>query len=144
VERLLTRTAGTPERAGDIRRTLQEEMFDKAGVVRDDRRLREMQSILLDLQQRYQRVTIDDHTRVFNTDLLEALELGYLLDIGETIVAGALARTESRGAHYREDYPDRDDANWLNHTMVYKTSGGLRLGARPVSITRFEPKERKY
>ena len=144
VERLLSRTAGTPERAGDIRRTLQEEMFDKAGVVRDDRRLREMQSILLDLQQRYQRVTIDDHTRVFNTDLLEALELGYLLDIGETIVAGALARTESRGAHYREDYPDRDDANWLKHTMVYKTSGGLRLGARPVSITRFEPKERKY
>jgi succinate dehydrogenase / fumarate reductase, flavoprotein subunit len=144
VERLLSRTAGTPERAGDIRRTLQEEMFDKAGVVRDDRRLREMQSILLDLQQRYQRVTIDDHTRVFNTDLLEALELGYLLDVGETIVAGALARTESRGAHYREDYPDRDDVNWLKHTMVYKTSGGLRLGARPVSITRFEPKERKY
>jgi succinate dehydrogenase / fumarate reductase flavoprotein subunit len=144
VERLLSRTAGTPERAGEIRRTLQEEMFDKAGVVRDERRLREMQSILLDLQQRYQRVTIDDHTRVFNTDLLEALELGYLLDIGETIVAGALARTESRGAHYREDYPDRDDANWLKHTLVYKTSGGLRLGSRPVSITRFEPKERKY
>ena len=144
VERLLSRTAGTPERAGEIRRTLQEEMFDKAGVVRDEHRLRQMQSILLDLQQRYQRVTIDDHTRVFNTDLLEALELGYLLDVSETIVAGALARTESRGAHYLEDYPDRDDANWLKHTLVYKTSGGLRLGSRPVSITRFEPKERKY
>ena len=119
-------------------------MFDKAGVVRTEQGLREMQAILLDLQHRYQRVTIDDQTRHFNTDLLEALELGYLLDVGECIVAGALARTESRGAHYREDYPERDDANWLKHTMVYKTSGGLRLGAKPVSITRFEPKERKY
>ena len=62
----------------------------------------------------------------------------------EAIVAGCIARTESRGAHYREDYPDRDDPNWLSHTMAYKTSGGLRLEKKPVSITRFEPKERKY
>jgi succinate dehydrogenase / fumarate reductase, flavoprotein subunit len=144
VERLLSRAAGNTERAGAIRKTLQVEMFDKAGVVRNEQGLREMQAILLDLQHRYQRVTIDDQTRHFNTDLLEALELGYLLDVGECIVAGALARTESRGAHYREDYPERDDANWLKHTMVYKTSGGLQLGAKPVSITRFEPKERKY
>lgn len=144
VERLLSRSDGATERAGDIRRTLQVEMFDKAGVVRTEQRLREMQTILLDLQQRYQRVGIDDHTRTFNTDLLEALELGYLLDVSACIVAGALARTESRGAHYREDYPDRDDANWLKHTLVYKTSGGLRLGAKPVTITQFQPKERKY
>ena len=144
VERLLSKTTGPTEKVGEIRATLQTEMFDKAGVVRNERGLREMQSILLDLQQRYQRVAIDDHTRTFNTDLLEALELGYLLECSECIVAGALARQESRGAHYREDYPDRDDRNWLKHTMVWKTSGGLRHGSRPVSITRFEPKERKY
>jgi succinate dehydrogenase / fumarate reductase flavoprotein subunit len=67
-----------------------------------------------------------------------------MLDISESIVAGSLARTESRGAHYREDYPDRDDQNWLNHTMVWKTSGGLRFDRKPVSITKFQPKERKY
>jgi succinate dehydrogenase / fumarate reductase flavoprotein subunit len=144
VARLLSRTSGPTEKAGEIRSTLQVEMFDKAGVVRNERGLREMQSLLLDLQQRYQRVAIDDHTRTYNTDLLEALELGYLLDVSDCIVAGALARTESRGAHYREDYPDRDDKNWLQHTLVWKTSGGLRHGAKPVSITRFEPKERKY
>ncbi|HET8628517.1 MAG TPA: succinate dehydrogenase flavoprotein subunit [Thermomicrobiales bacterium] len=144
VERLLSRADGPTERPGEIRRTLQVEMFDKAGVVRNAQKLREMQDILVDLQQRYQRVAIDDHTRHFNTDLLEALELGYLLDVAECIVAGALARTESRGAHYREDYPDRDDANWLKHTLVYKTSGGVRLDSKPVSITTFQPKERKY
>jgi succinate dehydrogenase / fumarate reductase flavoprotein subunit len=119
-------------------------MFDKAGVVRNEQGLQQMSAILSDLQARYQRVAIDDHTRSFNTDLLEAIELGYLLDVSEAIVAGCIARTESRGAHYREDYPDRDDPNWLSHTMAYKTSGGLRLEKKPVSITRFEPKERKY
>ncbi len=144
VERLLSKTTGPIEKAGEIRATLQQEMFDKASVVRNEQGLREMHEILLDLQQRYQRVAIDDHTRTYNTDLLEALELGYLLDCSECIVAGALARQESRGAHYREDYPDRDDRNWLKHTLVWKTSGGLRHGSKPVSITRFQPKERKY
>ncbi|CAA9590022.1 MAG: Succinate dehydrogenase flavoprotein subunit, partial [uncultured Thermomicrobiales bacterium] len=141
VERLLSKTSGPTEKVGEIRATLQEEMFDKASVVRNEQGLKTMQSTLADLQARYQRVAIDDHTRTFNTDLLEAIELGYLLDCSESIVAGALARRESRGAHYREDYPDRDDKNWLKHTMVWKTSGGIRHGERPVSITRFEPKE---
>ena len=144
VERLLSKQSGPTEKVGAIRETLQYEMFDKAGVVRNEQGLQQMSAILADLQARYQRVAIDDYTRTFNTDLLEAIELGYLLDVSECIVAGCLARTESRGAHYREDYPDRDDPNWLNHTMAYKTSGGLRLEKKPVSITRFEPKERKY
>ena len=144
VERLLSRGAGVSEKAGEIRQTLQVEMFDKASVVRNEQGLKEMHGILLDLQHRYQRVAIDDHTRTYNTDLLEAIELGYMLDCAECIVAGALARQESRGAHYREDFPERDDANWLKHTLVWKTSGGLRHGSRPVSITRFQPKERKY
>jgi succinate dehydrogenase / fumarate reductase, flavoprotein subunit len=144
VDRLLSKQSGPTEKVGAIRETLQYEMFDKAGVVRNEQGLSQMSAILADLQARYQRVAIDDHTRTFNTDLLEAIELGYLLDVSEAIVAGCIARTESRGAHYREDYPDRDDPNWLNHTMAYKTSGGLRLEKKPVSITRFEPKERKY
>lgn len=144
VARLLSKQSGPTEKVGAIRQTLQTEMFDKAGVVRTDRGLREMTTILDELKLRYGRVAIDDHTRTFNTDLLEALELGYLLDLSECIVAGALGRTESRGAHYREDYPDRDDQNWLNHTMVWKTSGGLHFDKKPVSITTFQPKERKY
>ena len=144
VERLLSKGSGPTEKVGAIRETLQFEMFDKTGVVRNERGMREMLAILDDLKLRYQRVAIDDHTRTFNTDLLEALELGYLLDISECIVAGALGRTESRGAHYRDDYPDRDDQNWLNHTMVWKTSGGLRFDKKPVTITKFQPKERKY
>lgn len=144
VARLLAKQSGQTERVGAIRQALQREMFDKAGVVRSETGLREMMGILDDLKLRYQRVGIDDTTRTFNTDLLEALELGYMLDISESIVAGSLARTESRGAHYREDYPDRDDQNWLNHTMVWKTSGGLRFDRKPVSITKFQPKERKY
>ena len=80
----------------------------------------------------------------YNTDLTEAIELGYLLDVAEAIVAGALAREESRGAHYREDFPKRDDGRFLVHTLAWKGVGGVRLGYKPVSITRFQPQERKY
>jgi succinate dehydrogenase / fumarate reductase, flavoprotein subunit len=75
---------------------------------------------------------------------MEALELGYMLDCADTIVAGALNREESRGAHYRSDFQARDDKNWLAHTVVRKTSGGLTFTKKPIVITRFEPKERKY
>ena len=81
---------------------------------------------------------------IFNTDLLEARELGYLLDCAETTVASALARKESRGAHAREDYPERDDAEFLTHTLATRTSGGPRLTYKPVTITKFEPKPRVY
>ena len=85
-------------------------------------------------------LTLQDTGRVFNTDLIQALELQSLLDVAETIVAGALAREESRGAHYRSDFPRRDDANWLTHTLVYRTPEGPRLARAPVTITRFPPK----
>jgi succinate dehydrogenase / fumarate reductase flavoprotein subunit len=77
-------------------------------------------------------------------ELMEAIELGFLLDCAEAVTASALAREESRGAHYREDFPARDDANWLKHTLIARTSGGLQLFYKPVVITRFEPKERVY
>ncbi|MCK5724131.1 MAG: succinate dehydrogenase/fumarate reductase flavoprotein subunit, partial [Gammaproteobacteria bacterium] len=80
----------------------------------------------------------------FNTDLLEALELESLLGLADVILASAIARKESRGAHFREDYPIRDDKNWLKHTLAQKTDNGPRLFYKPVTITKFEPKPRVY
>ena len=129
----------------ELRDTLQREMMDKASVFRDEKLLAEMKEVVGELQQRYQEVTIQDRGRVFNTDLVEALELGFLLDCAQTVVAGALARQESRGAHSREDFPKRDDQNWLKHSLAYRTPGGqIELKYKPVTITRFQPQERKY
>jgi succinate dehydrogenase / fumarate reductase flavoprotein subunit len=139
--------AGTGEPAAPIRAKLQEEMMDKASVLRNGVDLAELQVTLDELTERYANVRIGDSGTAFNTDLLEALELGYLLDISRTVVAGAIARTESRGAHFREDYPHRDDANWLKHTLAYlnpAAPGGIELRTKPVVITRFQPVERKY
>ena len=92
------------------------------------------------LKQRAARVMLQDHGKVFNTDLIHALELDSLLDIAETIAAGGIAREESRGAHYRADFPNRDDAQWLKHTLAYQSSEGPRLDYAPVTITQFQPK----
>jgi succinate dehydrogenase / fumarate reductase flavoprotein subunit len=142
VDALLSRASG--ERPANIRTDLQREMMDHAGVFRTGDGLLSMRKTLGDLRGRYASVTIQDKGKIFNTDLLEALELGCLLDCSEAIVEGALARQESRGAHSREDFLERDDANWLKHTLVRKTSGGTELSYKPVVLTRFEPKERKY
>jgi succinate dehydrogenase / fumarate reductase flavoprotein subunit len=127
-----------------IRDTLQEEMMAKASVLRNASELQKLLATLDDLSARYQDVRITDTAQAFNSDLLEALELGYLLDISRAIAVSALARTESRGAHYREDYPKRDDANWLKHTLAYRTPDGVELRYKPVVITRFQPVERRY
>jgi succinate dehydrogenase / fumarate reductase, flavoprotein subunit len=93
-----------------------------------------------ELQQRAAAVTVQDKGRVFNTDLIQALELQCLVELAETIVAGALAREESRGAHYRSDFPTRNDAVWLRHTVTQRTSDGVSLSYAPVTVTRFQPK----
>src|SRR5207247_2118569 len=110
------------ERTADLRAAMQEVMMDNVSVVRDATGLAEAEATIRDLRRAYGTLAIQDRGQTFNTDLMEALELGYMLDCAETIVAGAIAREESRGAHYRADFEKRDDQNWLAHTMVYKTS----------------------
>ena len=118
--------------------------MDKVSVVRNEAGMTEAQNKLSALRNAFNSSAIQDRGLIFNTDLTEALELGYMLDCADTIVAGALARQESRGAHYRTDFETRDDKNWLAHTLARRTSGGMTLTKKPVTITQFEPKERKY
>jgi succinate dehydrogenase / fumarate reductase flavoprotein subunit len=142
VERLLAGNGG--ERPADIRQELRDLMMADVGVFRVEEQMRAAVDGIRGLQARYRRVSIDDHGKKFNTELLEALELGYLLDLAEVTAESALARQESRGAHSREDYPERDDDQWLKHTLAYRRQGGIELRYKPVTITRFEPKPRTY
>jgi len=132
------------ERPADIRDALQDEMMDKASVFREARGLTAMREKLRELRSRYQQVKVEDRSACYNTELLEVIELGGLLDLAEVLVESALVRQESRGAHFREDFPKRDDPNWLKHTLAYKGEKGIEFRYKPVTITRFEPKERKY
>jgi succinate dehydrogenase / fumarate reductase flavoprotein subunit len=119
-------------------------MTENMSVVREAKGIQHALQRISELKDAYRRVTVDDKGRIYNTDLMEALELEHMLDVAEVMAHGALARQESRGAHYRNDFQKRDDANWLKHTMIYKTADGTRADYKPVTITRFEPKERKY
>jgi succinate dehydrogenase / fumarate reductase flavoprotein subunit len=142
LEALRTRRGG--ESPARIRSELATAMMDDCGVFRTGEGLRRLVPVVRDLRARYARARVQDAGRIFNTDLLEAREVGYLLDCAEATVASALARTESRGAHFREDYPERDDGRWLSHTLAYRAEGDPRLSERPVTITRFAPKPRTY
>ena len=120
-------------------------MMDKCGIFRNEKDLAENKEILKQLRQRYQNITVQDKSKVFNTDLMEAIELGNLIDIAESINESALNRQESRGAHTREDFPNRNDAEWMKHTFITKAdSGELKIDYKQVVKTRFEPMERKY
>lgn len=138
-------TANGSEKTAAIRKDLQREMMDRVGVFRNDAELKEMMNLLAALRARYQKIRIDDKGKQFNTDLLEALELENLLDTAETITYGALLRKESRGAHARDDFEKRDDANWMKHTLLYYTGTGTpRDVYKPVRVTKYQPQERKY
>ncbi|WP_062203369.1 succinate dehydrogenase flavoprotein subunit [Demequina salsinemoris] len=127
-----------------LRKALQETMDRNAQVFRDEASLTTAQEVIADLQKRYADIAIHDRGQRYNTDLLEAMELGFLLELSAVVVLGALNRKESRGGHYREDFPTRDDENFMQHTMVYGEKDGLRLDYKPVVVTRYQPMERKY
>ncbi|ORI18122.1 succinate dehydrogenase flavoprotein subunit [Rhodococcus sp. 1168] len=136
------------ERAADIRTELQQSMDNNASVFRTEERLETALKDVRALKERYNHITVQDKGARYNSDLLEAVELGFLLEMAEVTVVGALNRKESRGGHAREDYPDRNDAEYMKHTMAYKQGEGLltdiRLDYKPVVQTRYEPMERKY
>ena len=138
------------ERVAVVRKALQETMDRNAQVFRTEATLKQALTDIQGLQERYRSVSVQDKGKRYNTDLLEAVELGFLLDLAEVIVVGALERKESRGGHFREDYGHRDDVNYMRHTMAYRVAGpggrpgGVRLDYKPVVQTRYEPMERKY
>ena len=143
---LLTEGSGN-ERYAHIREKLQENMTAYAGVFRTEADMLKLKKIIKELQEQFKNVIIDDKSQVFNLDLIEAFEVGNLLSFSEVIVEGAIARKESRGAHYRSDYPKRDDENWLKHTLAWQTDKGIKLEFSKevvIYMDRFPPQERKY
>ncbi|WP_243028103.1 succinate dehydrogenase flavoprotein subunit [Thermus albus] len=143
IERIKASTG--KEKVAVLRAELQQTMMDNASVFRTGELLAKQVEILKELMDRYRHISIEDKGEVYNTELVEALELGYLLEVAEALVHSALNRTESRGAHAREDYPERDDQNWLKHTLAYKVADGkVAFRYKPVVLGRFEPKARTY
>ncbi len=132
------------ENVGAIAAEMQEMMMDNVSVFRTADGLKAALEKIGELKDRYRNISVQDKGNCFNRDLLDALELGNMLDLAEIIAMGALYREESRGAHSREDFPQRDDEQFLKHTMVRRTEDGPQIFDKPVTITRFEPKERTY
>lgn len=127
-----------------IKKELNETMENYFWIFREGDGMLKGVKKIQELKERYKNVEINDKSRDFNTDLTSAIEIGYMLDLAEVVAVGALKRQESRGAHYRLDYPKRDDENWLKHTLAYYTPEGPKFDYKPVSITKWEPVERKY
>jgi succinate dehydrogenase / fumarate reductase, flavoprotein subunit len=136
------------ERVAAVRADLQATMDINAQVYRTEGSLKQALSDIEALKARFRNVTVQDKGKRYNTDLLEAVELGFLLELAEVLVVSALERKESRGGHFREDYPSRDDVNFMRHTMAYRVEGdggpSVRLDYKPVTMTRYKPMERKY
>ncbi|MGV8911540.1 MAG: succinate dehydrogenase flavoprotein subunit [Rhodoglobus sp.] len=148
----MVRAGDGTERIAVIRKELQVSMDRNAQIFRTDESLAEVTTLIQSLRARYRNIQLHDKGKRFNTDLLEAVELGFLLDLAEVLVFSARSRKESRGGHMREDYPNRDDENFLVHTMAYLTGDPeseeagdhIRLDWKPVVITNYPPMERKY
>jgi len=145
LENRFLRKTGGKERIAIIRKEMHQAMEEGAGIYRNEDFLKKSEGILRNLQERFSNISLDDSSYTFNTELIAAIELSYMLDIAETIIQSALKRTESRGSHQRTDFPNRDDQNFLTHSLAYREEKGLpRIEYHPVSITRWPPGERVY
>jgi succinate dehydrogenase / fumarate reductase flavoprotein subunit len=143
LKRLLDRTDG--ERPWRIRDELAQTMHENFGVFRREDQMEQQGEIVVALRERYERVVVEDKGQIFNNDLTQALELGFLLDLAECMIVAGIARKESRGAHARpHDYPNRDDENYMKHTLVTRADGTLQLDWKPVTATKWQPQERTY
>ena len=134
----------TDERWSQIRLDLGKAMDRYMGVYRDEEGMQSLLAMLPGFRERFAQASLQDKGRVFNTDLIFTLELGFMLDCAESIILGGIERKESRGAHSRTDYPNRDDENWLKHVLVTRTDDGPEVSQLPVTITKWQPEERKY
>ncbi|MCQ1947744.1 MULTISPECIES: succinate dehydrogenase flavoprotein subunit [unclassified Arthrobacter] len=140
------------ERVSEIRRDLQNTMDANMQVFRTAETIQQVLTDIASFEERYQKISVQDKGKRFNLDLLEAVELGFLLELAKVMSVAALHRTESRGGHFREDFPERDDENFMKHSMAYKVdeaenaehTAGIRLDTKPVIFTRYEPMVRKY
>jgi succinate dehydrogenase / fumarate reductase flavoprotein subunit len=136
--------SGGKERPAEIANEMKKVMNDHVGVFRTEAGMQIAVDRIRELKEQFKHVRVDDHGRVFNTDLLNTWEIGNLLDLAEVTAVAALARQESRGAHAREDFPKRDDANWLKHSLAWSCDGKIELRYKPVVIQKYQPKERVY
>jgi succinate dehydrogenase / fumarate reductase, flavoprotein subunit len=132
------------ENAFTISTEMKKVMFEDVGIYRSGSIMESALDKILELKERFKQVRVTDTGKIFNTELLNAWELGNMLDVSELVTVCALNRTESRGGHSREDYPNRDDQNWLKHTLAWKDNGKIRVDYKPVVITKYQPKARVY
>ena len=142
IEALAGRDGG--ERQATIKEELQRLMLADVGIWRDKATLQRAVSAIVDLKERYGRVRLEHSGQVFNTDLVQTMETGNLLDVAHCVALGALNREESRGSHARTDFPERDDTGWLRHSLFRKSDDGPACDYAPVTVTRYEPEARSY
>jgi fumarate reductase flavoprotein subunit len=138
------RKDGGKERIATVRQEMQKAMEEGAGIYRDEQKMEQACKTLRTLRERFKHIIIEDRGSTFNTEVMNALELDFMLDVAEAVANSALMRRESRGSHHRTDFPKRDDENFLKHTLAYRTPDGPKIEYLPVTITRWTPEERKY
>jgi len=144
LDREFLKKDGGKEKIATIRQEMQKTMEEGASIYRDEQSMQKTCNTLRALRERFKNIIIEDRDSTFNTEVMNALELDYMLDVAETVANSALKRKESRGSHTRTDFPKRDDPNFLKHTLAYRTADGPRIEYLPVTITRWQPEERKY
>jgi len=144
LDRQFLKKDGGREKIATIRQEMQKSLEEGAGIYRDEQNMQKTCNTLRTLRERFKDIKIEDRNSTFNTEVMNALELDFMLDVAEAIANSALKRKESRGSHTRTDFPKRDDENFLKHSVAYRTPDGPRIEYSPVKITRWQPEERKY